>query len=129
DDIVQQFFHPQEIRAYQALSQSDRAERFYTHWTLKEAYLKAVGRGLDFPLNSFWFLLSDSDGATHIDIHFEDQKRDGENQDFQFFLGRPTAEHLLAVAISGQENLQFVEHQYCLTQDGSMVPHEPLHPS
>ncbi len=86
DDIVQQFFHPQEVRAYQALSQIDRIERFYTIWTLKEAYLKAVGRGLHFPLNSFWFLLSNSDGATTAEIHFEDQKRDGGNSNFQFFL-------------------------------------------
>ncbi|HOO27741.1 MAG TPA: 4'-phosphopantetheinyl transferase superfamily protein [Lachnospiraceae bacterium] len=32
-------------------------ERFYTYWTLKESFVKAVGQGLSLPMNSFEVML------------------------------------------------------------------------
>jgi len=43
---------PDELRVLEVMNDADRAAAFMTVWTRKEAYGKAVGHGLDFPLSS-----------------------------------------------------------------------------
>lgn len=45
--------HPEECRAIHAQQPSERDITFYRCWTRKEAVLKATGKGLNQPLNSF----------------------------------------------------------------------------
>ncbi len=121
EDIVQQFFHPQEICDYRALKHPNKIERFYTLWTLKEAYLKAIGQGLHIPLDSFRFLLSTTDGVISAAIHFDDQQEQEKNHSFQFFLTQPTNRHQLAAAVQTSENTTLRERRYSLTQECSFV--------
>lgn len=53
DELAARFFSPQECQAYFALDESQRVAAFYRIWTCKEAYLKAIGAGLSFPLGKF----------------------------------------------------------------------------
>ena len=49
--LAQRFFAPQEVQALRALPAADRALAFLQLWTLKEALLKAEGRGLAYGLH------------------------------------------------------------------------------
>jgi 4'-phosphopantetheinyl transferase len=51
--LVRRFFSPAENAAYEALPESQRTQGFFECWTRKEAYIKAVGRGLGLALDSF----------------------------------------------------------------------------
>jgi len=52
-NIATQFFAPDECAALAARNGGERTALFYQLWTRKEAYLKARGKGLSHPLNSF----------------------------------------------------------------------------
>lgn len=51
--LVRRYFSPAEIAAWEAVPPAQRSEAFFNIWTRKEAYVKAVGRGLALALDSF----------------------------------------------------------------------------
>ncbi len=51
--IASRFFHPNELAWIERAPTSARQTRFTTVWTLKEAVVKAAGRGLTIPFSSF----------------------------------------------------------------------------
>lgn len=53
DELAARFFSESENRSYFELPEEQRAAAFYRIWTCKEAYLKAIGAGLSFPLGQF----------------------------------------------------------------------------
>ena len=53
DDIVERFFSPRERAAYRRLPPRERPRGFFACWTRKEAFIKALGSGLAYPLTEF----------------------------------------------------------------------------
>lgn len=51
--LAEHFFAAQEITELQSLAAEARAQGFFNCWTRKEAYVKALGEGLSFPLDQF----------------------------------------------------------------------------
>ncbi len=51
--LVDRFFSPGEKAAFKGLAAHETREAFFAGWTRKEAYVKAIGRGLRFPLDRF----------------------------------------------------------------------------
>ena len=53
EHIADRFFSLEESQTLKALPYKERLEAFYQIWTLKEAYVKAIGRGLSFSFQGF----------------------------------------------------------------------------
>lgn len=53
DEIAALHFSHGEYESYRSLARGDRPLGFFTCWTRKEAFLKALGHGLYHPLDSF----------------------------------------------------------------------------
>ncbi|HLP61006.1 MAG TPA: 4'-phosphopantetheinyl transferase superfamily protein [Candidatus Deferrimicrobium sp.] len=58
-DISKNYFSPDEHQ--DLLAKEDKFSYFFTLWSLKESYIKIVGKGLSLPLNSFSIKFSGSD--------------------------------------------------------------------
>ena len=91
--IAERFFAPPEVSALRALPIEKQIDRFYSTWTLKEAYAKARGLGLSLPLNCARFQVAED----LIEAKLESETADQENA-WAFGLMRPTARHWLAIA-------------------------------
>ena len=89
--IAARFFSAPEVAWLHECAEGERQVRFVELWTLKEAYVKAIGTGLSQPLNSFGFTID-----SNRQIHFEPPT--GDTSPWQFELGQPTDRHRLAIA-------------------------------
>ena len=52
DEVAGQFFSAKEKNVFKKLAQVKKIRAFYRCWTVKEAFVKAVGHGLHLPLES-----------------------------------------------------------------------------
>lgn len=62
-DLAERFFAAEEVRQLRRLNQSpeDQRQLFFRIWTLKEAFIKAIGLGLSYPLQDFALKLDSSE--------------------------------------------------------------------
>jgi 4'-phosphopantetheinyl transferase len=93
--IARKMFSTEECRELDRLSGHARLEYFYERWTLREAYVKALGVGLSFPTRKLAFRI---DAAGSIGVSFAADVDDDDGR-WHFRLHRPTVEHVLAVAL------------------------------
>jgi 4'-phosphopantetheinyl transferase len=92
-EIAERFFSPFECRGLDAREPSDYTPRFIELWTLKESYLKGIGKGLSHPLDNFSFDLDRPPGITF------GAPPDVNTADWQFTLAAPAPSYRLAVAV------------------------------
>jgi 4'-phosphopantetheinyl transferase len=53
DQIAERFFSARENGVFRSLPENTKKEAFFNCWTRKEAFMKAIGEGLFYPLNRF----------------------------------------------------------------------------
>jgi 4'-phosphopantetheinyl transferase len=59
-EVARRYFSAREADALYALPGDAQHRRFFEYWTLKEAYIKARGKGLSIPLDEFGFDIDES---------------------------------------------------------------------
>ncbi|MDY0322925.1 MAG: 4'-phosphopantetheinyl transferase superfamily protein [Candidatus Carbobacillus sp.] len=70
EEIAMRFFSQQEYDDLMRLTARERPTGFYRLWTLKESYIKAIGKGLVTPLDAFSVIadVQDGDGESTFQI-------------------------------------------------------------
>jgi 4'-phosphopantetheinyl transferase len=63
EDIARANFAPNEFHELLSVAEQDRSQAFFNCWTRKEAYVKALGAGLQIPLHSFEVTLLQNEPA------------------------------------------------------------------
>lgn len=103
-DIARRFFSVREVADFEAVPPEDQQEAFFEYWTLKEAYIKAVGVGISLGLDRFSFDIDRSGAAVGEPerraptISFEPSLEDDPSA-WQFAQFEPTPHHAMAAAI------------------------------
>ena len=105
DNIAARFFAPTEYARFRTVPQEDKYEAFFRCWTRKEAFIKAVGEGLSYPLADF-------------DVAFEPEKAQINSirgskaaaQRWSLFPLSALPEYTAALVVEGREWQIFTHH-------------------
>ena len=98
--IADRFFSIQEAQAITQADASLKPSLFFKFWTLKEACVKATGKGLSTGLDQFSFVLNSPE--IQVVFHQADEDRSGHWQFFQF---SPVPGYMAAVAVNMKTDL------------------------
>lgn len=66
-NVLKRILSGQEQEFFGSVPDDEKNAAFFRIWTLKEAYIKAIGMGLSFPMNKAEFLLSESGFSTDLE--------------------------------------------------------------
>lgn len=67
-DIAMNYFSAAEQEAFRAVPDAQKPQAFFNAWTRKEAFIKAVGEGLSFPLADFDVTLTPGEPARLLGV-------------------------------------------------------------
>jgi 4'-phosphopantetheinyl transferase len=112
EQLAERFFSPQENELVRALAGSEKLEAFYQTWTCKEAYIKARGEGLSFPLERF-HVVSSPDEATPV-LQVEGDPQEASRWSMRVLVPGPGYAAALAVEGKGWRLTQWgwPDHRY-----------------
>ena len=115
--LISRYFSEAEQAALLALPVAQRQARFYTLWSLKEAYVKARGLGLALPLADFSFSLSGQDVT---------EERASTSLSFSGSLANESAEswRFWRSPLAGEDYAFGLALQACRTKDISLTVRE-----
>lgn len=66
DNLASNYFAKEEVNRLIKIPTCQRLDRFYQYWTMKEAFIKAIGMGLSMPLDHFYIDILDREKAKVI---------------------------------------------------------------
>ena len=95
EQIADSFFSPRENAILQALPASQRQQAFYNCWTRKEAYIKAIGKGLAQPLDQFDVSLAPGESTRLLKVEGSPE----EGSRWSLYSLTPVAGYVAAVAV------------------------------
>lgn len=97
-ELAEGQFSPMEFTALQATPEPRRAAAFFRCWTRKEAYLKARGEGLGFPLKQFSVAFGENEIPAVLWVSDDDKA----SKRWSVFDVLPSPSHAAAVVVEGR---------------------------
>lgn len=97
DQIAAGNFSEQENLQFKAADINEKQQAFYNCWTRKEAFIKAIGEGLSFPLHQFDVSLIPGEPARLLSIFGSEQ----EAAHWSLYELRPAEGYVAALVIEG----------------------------
>ncbi|NUO78529.1 4'-phosphopantetheinyl transferase superfamily protein, partial [candidate division KSB1 bacterium] len=88
-----------ECAAYRALDEREKCAAFFNCWTRKEAYIKARGAGLSFPLAQFDVAFAPGEETRLLRVRGDA----GETARWSLMALHPANGYAAALAVAGQE--------------------------
>jgi 4'-phosphopantetheinyl transferase len=76
EKLAERYFSPQESGYLSSIPQNERAMAFFRLWTLKEAYLKAMGLGFSGGLDTFSVQITTGTGTAMLQGRHPNDRRD-----------------------------------------------------
>jgi 4'-phosphopantetheinyl transferase len=98
-DIARNFFSPKEIESLENQQEELLYRAFFRCWTRKEAFIKAEGSGLSFPLDAFSVSLDNDKNAELLETSWNTTER----QRWKLFSLPLGEEYIIAVAIQNKK--------------------------
>ncbi len=94
-ELAQNFFSKNEIKALTTEKVENQTRAFFRCWTRKEAFIKAEGSGLSFPLDKFTVSLQEDFNAELLETHWNSKAR----ENWKLFSFVPSKGFIAAVAV------------------------------
>ena len=106
NEIAKKKFSNEEYNYFKASPPTEQRKVFFSLWTLKESYLKATGKGLSIPLDTFAFNLDS------LKISFSKECLLHNSSSWNFALFMPSDDHLCALCVAHPNSSpQEIKHQ------------------
>lgn len=96
EDIGERIFSFRERKEFSALPKNLKQKAFFNCWTRKEAFIKAIGKGLSFPLDQFSVSFVPGQPCRLIDINGDPEK----TKRWSLFNIEPYKNYVAALAIA-----------------------------
>jgi 4'-phosphopantetheinyl transferase len=126
--LARHFFHSQEIQQLEALPADEQRQHFFKLWTLKEAYVKAIGCGLSHALDSVGFTFHQPDSK--LAMHPPPQST------VNCWLAQPESGYTLAsIALSQSSEVRslklndYLPHRHCTPRQLDSQIHSVISPT
>ncbi len=102
--LVENFFSETEIAMLKSLPEAIQKKAFYRCWTRKEAFIKAEGSGLSFPLDQFSVSVDDDEVANLLETKWNTNKKNN----WALHSCVPKADYIAAVAVENKLNTMLI---------------------
>jgi len=99
-EVASNYFSASETAALLGRPKEEQSDVFFHYWTLKEAYIKARGKGLSIPLDQFSFDLARGDAHPHVTLS---SLEDPDYARWRFWQHQVSADHVVAICTACDE--------------------------
>lgn len=109
------YFSEHEIKCLSNLPSEHQKQRFFDYWTLKEAYIKARGKGLAIPLRKFSFHF-ENNSFDHFSV---DDDLNDKAENWQFWQFNAVQNYKIAVAVNSGDTQFNISAYKCVPLDST----------